>query len=105
MNRTVMFTCLALAGCAWVPPPDSKKLDANGEVTLALGERIYLEKNLPLHVMNVDSDSRCPKDTTCIWAGEVRVLLDGIKGVVQPTYLEEGDIISVDKYQVTLVRV
>jgi len=28
MNRTVMFTCLALAGCAWVPPPDSKKLDA-----------------------------------------------------------------------------
>ena len=34
-----------------------------------------------------------------------QLLLDGIKGVFRPSYLLEGGSISVDKYQVTLVRV
>ena len=106
MHRLVLFACLTLAGCAAAaPPPNAKKFDANGEVTLAPGERVLLEKNIPLHLINVVEDSRCPQDTTCVWAGEVKILLDGIKGVFRPSYLLEGGSISVDKYQVTLVRV
>src|SRR5690349_16705472 len=104
MIRIVPLACLALTACAWAPPPDAKKLDANGEVTLAPGERVFIKK-VQVSIHSVDQYSRCPQDTTCIWAGQVTILIDGVKGHMRPTDLREGVTMSVDEYKVTLVRV
>lgn len=105
MNRLILFTCFALAGCASPLPPDAKKFDASGEVILARGERVYLDNKVPVRFLSVVEDSRCPKDTTCVWAGQVTILIDGVKGHMRPTDLREGASMSIDQYQVTLVRV
>ncbi|MES1262803.1 MAG: hypothetical protein ABUL69_00500 [Peristeroidobacter soli] len=105
MIRPMLFTCIALAGCASPLPPDAKTVDANGEVTLAPGERVFLDKTVPVRFLSVVEDSRCPQDATCIWAGQVTILIDGVEGHMRPTDLREGSSISVDQYQVTLVRV
>ncbi|MES1263172.1 MAG: hypothetical protein ABUL69_02370 [Peristeroidobacter soli] len=101
----VALTSLALAACAAAPPPDLKKVGPDGEVTLAMGERVLLDKNTVVKLVNVVEDSRCPVDTTCIWAGEVKILLEGSMKDRKPTYLREGGSTLVDNYQVTLVRV
>ena len=105
MNRFIVVTCLALAACVSAAPPEAKSVDANGEVTLRPGDQFFLEEDMPLQLVNVAEDSRCPTDTTCIWAGEIKILLDGVKGFMRPAYLRQGDSTTIDKYQVTLVRV
>jgi hypothetical protein len=40
-------------------------------VTLGIGDSAVFEDGLVFKLMRVTSDSRCPKGTNCIWAGEV----------------------------------
>lgn len=49
------------------------------EVSLHRGERAVFEadgERLEVLFVGVTTDSRCPVDVTCIWAGEARVALD-----------------------------
>ncbi len=55
----------------------------------------------------VTEDSRCPRDVTCIWAGEVKVQLEiheSGKAASQIEILEGGSTVA-GEYRVTLVRV
>ena len=55
----------------------------------------------------VTEDSRCPRDVTCIWAGEVKVQLEiqqASKAASQVELLEGGSTVA-GEYRVTLVRV
>jgi hypothetical protein len=55
----------------------------------------------------VTEDSRCPRDVTCIWAGEVKVqleILETAKAASQVEVLEGGSTVA-GEYRVTLVRV
>lgn len=44
-------------------------------IKIALGESIVLE-NHSIKFVEVLEDSRCPENTTCIWAGRARVLVE-----------------------------
>jgi hypothetical protein len=55
----------------------------------------------------VTEDSRCPKDTTCAWAGEVKTTLAariGSEPVVQREVLE-GRSMIIEPYRITVTRV
>lgn len=43
--------------------------------TLSVGEVLNLN-NRTIVFKNVVSDSRCPKDVTCVWAGEAKIAID-----------------------------
>ena len=54
----------------------------NREFKLRVGQRIVLKGgSLRIKFASVESDSRCPKNVTCVWAGNAEVLLEvGTRG-------------------------
>ncbi len=62
---------MALPGCASVAPPPPL---VNVHATLAIGASTALRPGLAISFDSV-SDSRCPQNAHCIWAGELKYLL------------------------------
>jgi hypothetical protein len=62
---------------------------------------------LTLRFVAVTEDSRCPRDLTCVWAGEVRALLEIRESSRAASRLEllEGGSTVAGGCRVTLVRV
>ena len=66
-----------------VPAPDEFSLGQ--EFTLSIGQSALIQgENLAIKFIEVTSDSRCPSDVTCIWAGEVSCLTEVTKGNLNP---------------------
>lgn len=62
-----------LASCS--PGQAAVRLDE--EFSLSVGQRVRVEgEDLWIGFLEVVADSRCPKDVTCIWAGEVNCLVE-----------------------------
>ena len=57
--------------------------------------------------VGITSDSRCPRDVTCMWAGEVKVQLSVRNAQQPPTRHEilEGEHAVTGDYRLTVVRV
>jgi hypothetical protein len=104
IRRAVILFCLALPGCAATP---QQIVEPGAEITLAPGATVAVKgKGIKVRFVAVTQDSRCPKDTTCIWAGEVKAQLDILK--ISQTWqieLPEGGNTVIDDLRVTLVRV
>lgn len=63
---------LALAACG----RDGSAATLNAPVQLAPGQSaVFDAENLEVKFVGIDSDSRCPSDVACVWAGEVIVRL------------------------------
>ena len=72
-----VLTCLALAGCGTAPAAKSQTVDLGAEVTLAPGATVSVKAaEMQVRFVSVTEDSRCPRDVTCIWAGEVKVQIE-----------------------------
>ncbi|WP_010230960.1 hypothetical protein [Gillisia marina] len=65
-----VFTLL-MASSSYAQEKDSI---VNFNAELDYGE-LFTFKNKSIQFKKVISDSRCPKDVTCIWAGEAKVLV------------------------------
>jgi hypothetical protein len=66
-----------LAGCSLTAPAG---VPAGRDFELALGESVMVEgSGVTLTFEDVPSDSRCPTDVVCVWAGnaQVRVVVAG----------------------------
>src|SRR5262245_64416546 len=64
---TMMFA-VALAACG----RDGSAATLNAPIQLAPGQSAVFDgEDLEVKLVAVDSDSRCPSDVTCVWAGEV----------------------------------
>jgi hypothetical protein len=62
-----------------VPAPDEFSLGQ--EFSLSVGQSAAVSgEDLTIKFIEVTSDSRCPQDVTCIWAGEVSCLIEVAKG-------------------------
>lgn len=103
-----ILTCLALAACGAAPARESQSVELGAQFTLAPAATASVENaGLEVTFVAVTDDSRCPRDVTCIWAGEVKVQLEihaSMKDASQPEILEGGSTVA-GGYRVTLVRV
>ncbi len=72
MKRTPLLALLALAACATVPSAPHQPTAGLGQAATIAGMRIR-----PLELLE---DSRCPALVRCVWAGQVRLLVDVTRG-------------------------
>jgi hypothetical protein len=103
-----LLTCLALAGCGAMADRETQAVDPGTEITLAPGAAVSVKTTgLTLRFVAVTEDSRCPRDLTCVWAGEVRALLEIRESSRAASRLEllEGGSTVAGGCRVTLVRV
>jgi hypothetical protein len=73
-----LISAAVLAACASRPPAANEaravRLIAAGDTfTLALGDAVRIGAT-PLRFESVAEDSRCPRDTACIWEGNARLI-------------------------------
>ncbi len=92
--------CGALAACGGGPSQPSD-VAAGQEFTLAPGAAAVAD-GLRVSFERVVSDSRCPTDAVCVWAGEVIVELKVDGGSRQ---LRPGESATTAGHRVSLVRV
>lgn len=109
MSRLAAFlSCVALAGCVADAAQKSRAVESGASVTLAPGESAtVVGGSLHVRFVAVTEDSRCPRDTTCIWAGEVRVSLEIQEPSKPPRLVElkEGDGTGASGWHLTLLGV
>jgi hypothetical protein len=99
--------CLAACGGSPASPvPAPLELDVEG--TLPAGATVPVKgTDMQVTFVGVTEDSRCPKDVSCVWAGEVNVKLSvklGTQPAVEREVLE-GRAAVIEPYRVTVTRV
>jgi len=103
----LLFCCLgACGGSPASTAPAPLELDVEG--TLAAGTTVPVKgTDMQVTFVAVTEDSRCPKDVTCVWAGEVKVKLTVKLGSSAPVKREvlEGRAAIVEPYRLTVTRV
>jgi len=83
------------------------------EVSLEIDRTLKIEsENLEIKFLGVASDSRCPKGTSCVWAGQVIVMVNVLKagenfGEFELIDTNDGRVssIQVDDYEIFLLKV
>lgn len=74
---TVTLVLLALPGCS---KQTGNEVSLGQEFTLPVGQSVAIAgENFAIKFVEVISDSRCPQNVTCIWAGEVSCLVEVTK--------------------------
>lgn len=104
-----LLLIVTLAACRSTGEPTAHAASLNQEVQLAPKEQAaYGPQALTVEFVRVVEDSRCPKDTTCVWAGEVKVEVAtrvGSAAAVQQHEIKAGESAAVDAFQVMVVSV
>ena len=109
-NHLVSLLLIAtLAACRSTGAPAPHAASLNQEVQLAPKEQAaYGPQGLTVEFVRIVEDSRCPKDTTCVWAGEVKVQVATRVGSAEPVQQHEikaGESAAVGAFQVSIVNV
>ena len=85
MRALAVIAGCCLAGCAWTQT-SSPALDQT--FRLGLAQRVTVgDAGLTLAFKTVKEDSRCPRDTQCIWAGRATVTIEVSKPGTAPQSL------------------
>jgi hypothetical protein len=99
---------VALAACHSNGAPVPRAAGLNQEVQLAPREQVaYEQQGLTLEFVRVSEDSRCPSDTTCVWAGEVKVQVETRLDTAGPVQheIKAGEHATVGAFRVVVVDV
>ena len=105
----VLLSSLWLTACgrsASDAPPAPLELDVEGSLRAGTSASVQGE-SIEVTFLEVREDSRCPRDATCVWAGEVAVKLEarvGSEPAVQREVLE-GRSMLIEPYRITVTRV
>lgn len=108
IRLAALLMCLALAGCGAAADRETNTIDLGAEITLAPGAAVSVKTTgMTVRFVAVTEDSRCARDTTCVWAGEVRALLEIHESSQAALRVEllEGSSTVAGGCRVTLVRV
>ena len=107
IRLAAILLSIVFAGCGAAPSQELPTVDLGARFTLAPGATMLVKNaGIKVRFIAVTEDSRCPRDVTCIWAGEVKVQLeiDDTKAT-SPVEILEGGSAAAGAYRVTLVRV
>lgn len=98
-----MVVAVALAACG----RDGLATPLGAPIQLAPGQSAkFPDENLEVKFVGIDSDSRCPSDVTCVWAGEVVVRLTVRKdGRTQELGIKETHSLAAEGYSVSVLQV
>ncbi|MEX2154755.1 MAG: hypothetical protein WD825_15545 [Gemmatimonadaceae bacterium] len=67
----------------------AKVVSVGDEFVLAPGQRVTIsDSDLSLEFERVTSDSRCPKDVQCVWAGNAAIRLKVVEQMSEPRLVE-----------------
>ena len=76
MRRFVLFTfAIAATACLNVNSPLQPTVALGTPFELKVGQTAVVPGGLSIRFDEVASDSRCPIDAICVWAGEARVAM------------------------------
>jgi uncharacterized Zn finger protein len=113
----VLALCLvALMACGVQAKVRGRKtVRLNQNFVLRVGQEVTVaEQKLNIKFVSVPEDSRCPKGVNCIWAGNVRVMLQVTKVGSKPFKVElslnprdfpDGEAANSGNYKIKLVGV
>jgi len=98
-----MVFAVALAACG----RDGSAATLNAPIQLEPGQSaVFDAENLAVKFVGIDSDSRCPSDVACVWAGEVVVRLSVRKDSrTQELSIKATQSLPVDGFSVTVLDV
>jgi Flp pilus assembly protein TadD len=111
MNPYSLFLAalaLVLSGCRPVSSQAADAASLGAPITLAPAERaVFAGQALVVQFISVAEDSRCPSDTTCVWAGEaiVRLAVEVQSEGITQHAIAEGQSASLDPYRVSILAV
>jgi len=108
MKHLAALICLAAAACTSAADRHVQAVDPGASFTLGVGEAATVkDSGMTLRFVSVNEDSRCPRDTTCIWAGEVKAQFEIRRAANAAARIElnEGGSEVFGEYRVTLVSV
>ena len=101
-SLVLLLMAVALAACG----RDGSAATLNTPIQLAPGQSaVFEDENLKVQLVDV-SDSRCPTDVTCLWAGEaVARLTISSKGKASEHELKEFQKGALDGYVFEILQV
>ena len=108
LHHCFLLLTLALSACRPATSPGLHAASLDTEVVLAIAQRAaFDQEGLEVQFVSVVDDSRCPIDTTCVWAGEaiVRLAIRSASGTVTEHDVVEGHSTTVDNYRVSVTQV
>ena len=111
MNRRLISLlpfAIALVACGSVGSEKVHPVSLNTAVVLAPGEAaVWSEQAFTVQLVGVIEDSRCPLDTTCVWAGQVKVRLSirNKSGGSTERDVMEGQGALIEPFRVTVLNV
>ena len=84
MKSTILSLVIALSAILGPCAREQRSVALNQEFAIKAGETISLEgSGVTISFSEVADDSRCPKDVTCVWAGNAKVVISvSIRGRV-----------------------
>jgi len=109
MTRRGLLALLAATLAACSPDaPSQVRGDLPATVVLEPGVAVSVAgTDLELRLIEIVSDSRCPRDLTCVWAGEVQVRLSVSSGntPAQEHEVIAGNTVTVGAYLIGVDKV
>jgi hypothetical protein len=104
---SLLLWAVALAACGRDGSAASFETPLDAPIQLAPGQSaVFAAEKLEVQFTGIASDSRCPNDVTCVWAGEVLVQLAiRSKGQATQHEIKETQSVAIDNYTVTVLQV
>lgn len=89
MRLSLFVAIFLLTFSCIVARPQQKVMVLDQQFNLKIGESAKAPgEGLKIEFDSVAEDSRCPKDVTCVWAGNAKILLKVRKNTAQPANVE-----------------
>lgn len=104
---TVFLLALALTACQSAGAPAPQKAKRGENVALGYRERALVDDRLDVQFVGIGEDSRCPRNVTCFWGGQVQVLLSVKLDAASATSHEviAGQSTMIDSWRLTVLEV
>ena len=107
----MLIATAALAACSsggYSPTDSGNPSPSDQTLTVGVGETVAVgTTGVTIAFLRVEEDSRCPRNVTCFWQGQVKVLLNVSLGGARASSHEliAGQAAAIDAWRLTVTEV